>query len=67
MKEFILPLKDLVIQPGLTVPIYLDNQISVACMDAAVAGSRQIILRHSINGIIQLVLMNCLILEHWRM
>lgn len=44
MKEFILPLKDLVIQPGLTVPIYLDNQISVACMDAAVAGSRQIIL-----------------------
>ncbi len=44
MKEFILPLKDLVIQPGLTVPIYLDNQISVACMDAVVAGSRQIIL-----------------------
>ena len=44
MKEFILPLKDLVIQPGLTVPIYLDNQISVACMDAAVAGNRRIIL-----------------------
>lgn len=44
MKEFILPLKDLVIQPGLTVPIYLDNQISVACMDAAVAGSRKVIL-----------------------
>ncbi len=44
MKEFILPLKDLVIQPGLTVPIYLDNQISVACMDAAVAGNRRVIL-----------------------
>ncbi|MCL2749373.1 MAG: AAA family ATPase [Alphaproteobacteria bacterium] len=44
MKEFILPLKDLVVQPGLTVPIYLDNQISVACMDAAAAGSRQVIL-----------------------
>lgn len=44
MKEFILPLKDLVIQPGLTVPIYLDNQISVACMDAAVADNRRVIL-----------------------
>ncbi|MCL1892085.1 MAG: AAA family ATPase [Alphaproteobacteria bacterium] len=44
MKEFILPLKDLVVQPGLTVPIYLDNQISVACMEAAVAANRRVII-----------------------
>jgi ATP-dependent Lon protease len=44
MKEFILPLKDLVLQPGLTVPIYLDNQISVACVETASKGTGRIIL-----------------------
>ena len=44
MKELILPLRDLVFQPGLTVPFYLDNPISVACVDAASKGSKQVIL-----------------------
>jgi ATP-dependent Lon protease len=44
MKEFILPLRDFVVHPGLTVPIYIDNQMSIACMDAAVENGQKIIL-----------------------
>lgn len=51
MKEYILPLRDLVIHPGLTVPIYIDNALSVACIDAAGAGTGRVILvpQHSWN------------------
>ncbi|MDR1361130.1 MAG: AAA family ATPase, partial [Rickettsiales bacterium] len=43
-KEFILPLRDLVVHPGLTVPVFLDNPISVACINAAAAGNGRVIL-----------------------
>ncbi len=44
MKEYILPLRDTVIHTGLTVPVYIDNTQSVACVDAAVAGDSRLIL-----------------------
>ena len=45
MKNFILPFRDLVVSPGLTVPVLIDNQMSVACVKAAAkAGHQQIVL-----------------------
>lgn len=35
MKKYILPFRDLVVSPGLTVPALIDNQMSVACIRAA--------------------------------
>ncbi|HOY47617.1 MAG TPA: AAA family ATPase [Alphaproteobacteria bacterium] len=44
MKEFILPLRDLVVHPGLTVPIYIDNPMSIACIESAMTKNQKIIL-----------------------
>lgn len=44
MKEYILPIRDLIINPGTTVPMLIDNTLSVACVDAAVANGGHIIL-----------------------
>ena len=45
MKNFILPFRDLVVSPGLTVPALIDNHMSVACVRAvANAGQQQIVL-----------------------
>jgi len=44
MKEFILPLRDLVIHPGLTVPVYIDNPFSIACIKAAAKNNQKIVL-----------------------
>ncbi len=44
MKEYILPFRDLVVNPGLTVPIYIDNPLSVACIEAAANSARRIVL-----------------------
>jgi ATP-dependent Lon protease len=44
MKQFILPLRDLIVHPGLTVPIYIDNPMSIACIGAAMEDSQKIIL-----------------------
>ena len=41
MKEYILPFRDLVVNPGLTVPIYIDNPLSVACIEAAANSARR--------------------------
>lgn len=51
MKDYILPVRDLVVHPGLTVPVYVDNSVSIACVDAAVAGGGRIVLapQHSWN------------------
>ena len=51
MKEYVLPFRDFVVHPGLTVPIYIDNSLSVACIEAAMADSRRIVLtaQHSWN------------------
>ncbi|MEE1029892.1 MAG: AAA family ATPase [Alphaproteobacteria bacterium] len=52
MKNFILPFRDLVVSPGLAVPILIDNPTSVNCIKAAAEnGSQQLILvpQHSWN------------------
>ena len=50
MKEYILPCRDLVVHPGMTVPIYVDNPISIACVDIAATTRQRIIIapQHSI-------------------
>lgn len=51
MKEYILPVRDLVVHPGLTVPIYIDNPMSIACIEAAAESTHQVVLaaQHSWN------------------
>lgn len=44
MKEFVLPSRNLVVHPEMTVPIYVDNDTSIACVEAAVAAGHRIIL-----------------------
>ncbi len=44
MKEYILPFRDLVVHPGLTVPVYIDNPQSIACIEAATSANQRIIL-----------------------
>jgi len=44
MKNYILPLRDLVVHPGLTMPIYLDNPASVDCLKTASNFGQKIIL-----------------------
>ena len=51
MKEFILPCRDLVVHPEITVPIYIDNPVSIACIESAVASHGRIVLapQHSMT------------------
>ncbi len=44
MKEYILPVRDLVVHPGLTVPVYVDNPMSVACIEAATQNNQKLVL-----------------------
>lgn len=44
MKEYILPVRDLIVHPGLTVPVYVDNPLSVACIEAATNNHQRIVL-----------------------
>lgn len=44
MKQFILPLRDLVVHPSLTVPVYIDNPVSVACIEAAMNAEKRLVL-----------------------
>lgn len=44
MKNYILPLRDLVVHPGLTMPIYLDNPTSVDCLTTASNFGQKIVL-----------------------
>ena len=44
MKEFILPTRDLVVHPDMTVPLYLDNAVSIACVERAAASGQRIVL-----------------------
>lgn len=44
MKEYILPLRDLVVHPGLTLPVYIDNPQSIACVNAAANGNKRLIV-----------------------
>jgi len=44
MKEYILPFRDLIVHPGLTVPVYIDNPMSVSCIEAAMESGGHIVL-----------------------
>jgi len=44
MKEFIFPCRDLIVHPGMTVPLFVDNPISITCITSAVATRQRIIL-----------------------
>ncbi|MBO7508918.1 MAG: AAA family ATPase [Alphaproteobacteria bacterium] len=44
MKEFILPCRDLVVHPDMTVPIYVDNPTSISCVDIAAGARGHIVL-----------------------
>lgn len=44
MKNYILPFRDLVVHPGLTVPIYIDNPLSVACIEAATKADQKLVI-----------------------
>ena len=48
MKLFLLPTREMVFQPDITLPMYLENMVSVRAVDAAVAGTpdklKQIVL-----------------------
>lgn len=44
MKEYILPVRDLVVHPNLAVPVYVVNSLSVACIEAAVNNGQRIVL-----------------------
>ena len=51
MKNYILPFRDLVVHPGLTVPVYIDNPLSVACIEAATKSNQKVVItpQHSWN------------------
>ena len=44
MKEYILPVHDLIVHPGLTVPVYVDTPRSIACLEAATKQNQTIVL-----------------------
>ena len=44
MKNYILPFRDLVVHPGLTVPIYVDNPASVSCVEAVAQQNQQLVI-----------------------
>ncbi len=44
MKDYILPVRDLVVHPGLAVPVYVDNPMSIACLEAATNNKQTIVL-----------------------
>lgn len=43
-KEYILPFRDWVVHPGLTVPAYVDNPMSIACIEAAMKHNQKLVL-----------------------
>ncbi len=44
MKEFIFPCRDTVVHPGMTLPLYVDNPISIACIESAVPNGGRLVL-----------------------
>jgi len=44
MKQYILPLRDMVFQPGLTVPIYMDNPVSIQVLETAAKEQKSVVL-----------------------
>jgi ATP-dependent Lon protease len=50
MKEFILPTRDLIVHPDMTVPFCLDNSVSISCLETAATRRQRIVLvpQHSV-------------------
>ena len=44
MKEFILPCRDLVVHPGMTVPVYIDNTTSISCLESAATLTQRLVI-----------------------
>ena len=44
MKEYILPVRDLVVHPNLTVPVYVEYPISIECVEAATKNRQHLVL-----------------------
>ena len=44
MKEYILPVRDLVVHPDLTVPVFVDSPLSIACIEAATKNQKRLVL-----------------------
>ena len=44
MKQYILPFRDFVVHPGLTVPVYIDNKTSIACIESAGKTGQRLVL-----------------------
>ena len=44
MKQYILPFRDFVVHPGLTVPVYIDNKTSIACIESAAKMGQRLVL-----------------------
>ena len=44
MKRYILPVRDLVVHPNLAVPVYVDNPLSIACIESATNNNQKIVL-----------------------
>ncbi len=44
MRNYILPFRDLVVHPGLTVPVYIDNPLSVACIEEATKSNQKLVI-----------------------
>ena len=44
MKQYILPFRDFVVHPGLTVPVYIDNKTSIACIESAGKTGQKLVL-----------------------
>ena len=44
MNEFVLPVRDLVVHPGLTVPVYVDNPISIECIKNTTNKNQRLVL-----------------------
>ncbi len=44
MRNYILPFRDLIVHPDLTVPVYIDAPLSVACIEAAATDNKKIVI-----------------------
>ena len=44
MKQYILPFRDFVVHPGLTVPVYIDNKTSIECIESAAKMGQRLVL-----------------------
>ena len=44
MKEYILPCRDLVVHPDMTVPLYIDNPVSISCIKSAAGMTQRVVI-----------------------